>query len=509
MAGSGRSARLSVDVVANTRQAQDEIQGFSGKVAGAFAGVTAAATSFAIDKVVQGATAAAGQLVDAVGNAAELNAALATTQQIYGAATDQVTAWAREAAKSLGLSQTQALKTARTFSVYGKQIGLTGDGLAQFSRDITQTAADLGAFNDIPTAEAVEMIGSAFRGERDPIERLGIVLNDATVKAAYFAATGEKVTGVLTPQQNIIGTLAALNQQAADATGQYARESEGLAGQSQQLSATWENMSASLGQLLLPAVTAVAGWLNDSLLPALQDLGEWWNTSPVAAKIRDLADAIADKFQKAADDISTWWNEPDGGKETFDSFVQGMESLAPRVKSVYDNLVLLKAQVDQLFSSFGGLGGFLKTEFEQTLLRIQLITYFVVSSFQAAIIGIRLVVFEIQLIVAAVQWLWDKVQQLPSKLSEAAGWLAPLIPIVSSGLGRSAPAGAGTIAGRGLFGGTGRSGPAVVVNYHVPVTVPMGVHAGDVGGAIVAALEGWSSRNGPLPPAVAGALRGV
>ena len=51
------------------------------------------------------------------------------------------------------------------------------------SADIVQLAADVGSFNNAPTADVVAAIGSAFRGESEPIRQFGVMLDVASVKA--------------------------------------------------------------------------------------------------------------------------------------------------------------------------------------------------------------------------------------------------------------------------------------------------------------------------------------
>src|SRR5690606_6310929 len=61
-----------------------------------------------------------------------------------------------------------------------------------------------------------------------------------------------------------------LNEQTADAQGQFARESGTAAGQQQRLAAQVENLKVSLGQKLLPIFTKVMQFITGTVVPWLQ-----------------------------------------------------------------------------------------------------------------------------------------------------------------------------------------------------------------------------------------------
>ena len=312
-----RPATLRVDILADSKQATAELDGFSSKVAGFAAGVSAAVANFAINKVVEGATYAANFVTDGIENAASLSAALATLNTNYGDSAALVAKWAETAATSLGVSELKAIQATNRFATYARVLGLSGYESALFSTQLLKTASDLAAFSDLPVEQAINAIGSAFRGERDPLEAFNVLLNDSEVKAAYFRKTGEEVNGTLTTQQNIIGTLQAITEKAAPALDAFGKESDQLGNKQQVLNAKLEDLKTTIGEKLLPVTTQFFGWLTDeglpriekfaraladnigpaieavvgfireTLIPAFQDLGEWIdkNVVPILEKL--------------------------------------------------------------------------------------------------------------------------------------------------------------------------------------------------------------------------------
>ena len=101
----------------------------------------------------------------------------------FSGADGQVQKFARNAATALGQSQQGALDAAATFGVFGKSAGLAGRDNAKFSTELTTLAADMASFSNTTPEQAVEALGSALRGESEPIRQYGVLLDDATLKA--------------------------------------------------------------------------------------------------------------------------------------------------------------------------------------------------------------------------------------------------------------------------------------------------------------------------------------
>jgi hypothetical protein len=482
-------AKLRVTVDADTRAASAELKGFSAKATGAIAGIASAGATVAIDAAVAAASKAATFLVDATTKAGDLSAALSTTAQVFGDATGRVTEWSKQAAQGLGLSQLEALNAARAFSVYGEAIGLTGDPLAAFTEELSVLAADLGAFANLPTEQAIEALGSAFRKERDPLEKFGIMLTDAEVKAGYLAATGEEVTGTLTTQQNIIGTLAAVQEQAATATGSFAREQDELGNQSQRNAAELENLQTKIGSYLLPVVQELAKWVGETLLPTLEEWGDYL-VNELWPAIQDLANIIGEKLSPFVDMLREAW-----------------EKLSPELQKAWDRLSELKKELQPVIDLVGKLAGGLFLGLLASVIMSVVAGFTLFSYILKALVAVwdtvgkpmvEQAVDAFETMRDAVGWVVDKIGRLIELLRTAkdlaGGFLGGVIDKIP-GLGRTAL--------ELTTGGLGRSSsPAAYTyapTYNVSTTVPLGVHAGDVGAAIVAAIRDWEARNGPAP----------
>ena len=122
------------------------------------------------------------------------------------------------------------------------------------------------------TKDAVDALSAALKGERDPIEKYGISLTQNAIDAEAAALGYKKVNGQLTTQATQAATLSLIQKQSADSTGKFARETDTLAHKQQVLSAKWEDAKAKLGNMLLPIVTKVTGFIADHIVPLIGKL---------------------------------------------------------------------------------------------------------------------------------------------------------------------------------------------------------------------------------------------
>lgn len=226
--------------------------------------------------VVPGLIAAAGSvllftkgLMPAIQAASDLEENTTKISVIFGEASRAVTDFAKTAAREIGQSQNQVLAAAGTFGTFGKAAGLAGDQLATFTNDFITLSADLASFNNTTPDEAINAIGAALRGEAEPLRRFGVLLNDATLKAAAFELGIFDGSGALTAQQKILAAQKVIYEQTGDAQGDFGRTSDGLANQQRILSAQFENVKTKIGELLIPVFKKLVKFLNDEVLPAI------------------------------------------------------------------------------------------------------------------------------------------------------------------------------------------------------------------------------------------------
>lgn len=244
-----RSATLSIRVLVDAAQGARELNRLgdsASSIGDKFAKVAAAGAAFAgVTAFIKGAVDAASRLQQSTGG----------VEAVFKDSAGAVKDWAKESAQALGLSQSAYQDMATLIGSQLKNAGTSMDQLAPSTKRLIEQGADLAAMYGGTTAEAVQAMSSALKGERDPIEKYGISLNEAAVQAKILEMGLDTSTNAAKQNAKAMATLALIQDQGTDAWGAAAREADSYAAVQQRMSAVWENTMASVGSALLPILS--------------------------------------------------------------------------------------------------------------------------------------------------------------------------------------------------------------------------------------------------------------
>jgi len=229
------------------------------------------------------------QMESAIGAASDLQQSAGAVKAIFGSASNTINDFGRTSAQSVGLSTAAFSQSAATLGAFLQNLGLTNDAAASTSISLVQVGADLAAAFGGKTSDAVAAIGSALRGERDPIERYGISVKQAAVDARVLASGLDTSTQAALTNAQAQATLSLIQEQAGKTAGQFGRESDTLAGQQQRFTAELENARAELGTALLPAMTELVK-IGRDLIPVIE--GVALGVGLVAEAAKDAAEPV-------------------------------------------------------------------------------------------------------------------------------------------------------------------------------------------------------------------------
>lgn len=224
----------------------------------------------------------------AVSAAADLEQSTGAIEAVFKSGADQMKAFADTAATSVGLTKNEYQELGTLLGAQLKNGGTSLDELAGKTNDLIGVAADLSAQFGGSTSDAVAALSSALKGERDPIERYGVSLKQASIDAKAAELGFQKVGGSFDNEAQQAATLALIMEQTADAHGAFAREGDTLAHQIQVLKAHLGDFAAKAGTLVLPMVTALASAAIEHLVPALESLSTWAKDVAIPA-LQDFA----------------------------------------------------------------------------------------------------------------------------------------------------------------------------------------------------------------------------
>jgi hypothetical protein len=342
MAGQSRTLKLSIladvdKLKQSLNVGSKDVDGFAGKIgdfskkaALAFAAVAAAAGAMAI-KIG----------VDAVKAASDLGETISKVNVLFGKSAKDIEKFADGAAASLGQTKQQALDAAATFATFGKSAGLSGENLSKFSIDFVKLSSDLASFNNTSPEQAINAIGSALRGEAEPLRAYGVLLDDASLRqAALELGIISTTKNALTPQQKVLAAQALIYKQTSAAQGDFERTSDGLANKTRILTAQLENAKTTIGQALLPVVLQLANFFSEKVIPIVQQVADAFGKksggmdgtlTSLADGIKGFVQPIFEGFRSAFDKIKKTVIE---NKDEFQAFFDVIKAAAPIIGNV-------------------------------------------------------------------------------------------------------------------------------------------------------------------------------
>lgn len=260
-----KSAIMSLRVIADTKQAQGGLKR-AGSAVGSFLKVAGgAALAYAGFKLLEYGK-------NSVKMAGDLEQSVGAIDTVFKGNSGQMHEWSKSAQTTVGLTKNEFNELGTLIGTQLKNGGTAMDQLAPKTNNLIGLGADLSSMFGGTSKEAIEALSSALKGERDPIERYGVSLNQAKIDAEAAALGFKKVGGSLSNEANQAATLSLIMKQTADAHGNFAKESNTMQGQMARADATWKNIQTTIGQLFLPAITAVMSFINTSVLPGLQSM---------------------------------------------------------------------------------------------------------------------------------------------------------------------------------------------------------------------------------------------
>lgn len=264
---------------------------------GGFAAIaTAAAGAVAVGAFVKGAIGAAGDLEQSTG----------AIDAVFKKSAGQMHTWAKGASNAVGLTENEFNELGTLIGSQLKNGGTAMDQLAPKTNQLIGLGADLSSMFGGTTAEAIEAVSSALKGERDPIEKYGVSLNQAAIDAKAAELGFKKVGGALSAEANQAATVALIMDQTKDAQGNFAKESSTFQGQLQRLTAAWGDVSAQVGTIFLPVLTSVLSFINTNVMPGIKGFIETVSSGKgVFGEISGAFTAMGAAFRDGGSDITS------------------------------------------------------------------------------------------------------------------------------------------------------------------------------------------------------------
>ena len=209
----------------------------------------------------------------AIGGARDLERNLAGLETVFGATTEQMVEFSKNAT-GMGLSLSEAAKASTFIGSVLKQSGFSIAETADLTEDLVTLGADLALTYGYDVQEALLGMTALFRGEYDPIEKFGVAMKQSEIDAEKLARGMGHLTGAAERFADQQIRVEFLMERAADAMGQVERQQASLAVQQNRLNATFNTMRDIVGMELTPVMAELAGAVADMLtriMPRVQE----------------------------------------------------------------------------------------------------------------------------------------------------------------------------------------------------------------------------------------------
>jgi phage-related protein len=198
------------------------------------------------------------KVVDAASN---LNESINAVNVVFGKSAGRIHAFAKVADKEAGLSMRQLNELVTPLGASFTNLGDSQDVAAKKSIALAKRAADMASVFNVDVSEALEAIQAGLRGEADPLERFGVGLSDAAVKAKAMKMGLAETEKGLTAQDKAQARYALILSQTNKLQGDFKNTSGEAANAARINAASQENLNAKIGKGLLPIMKLYEGLL--------------------------------------------------------------------------------------------------------------------------------------------------------------------------------------------------------------------------------------------------------
>lgn len=349
MAGDVRVVLKSVWDNKGIRQGVDALKDIGKEVAVVSGAIGAAMTASTI-AVAQFAT-------KAVNAASAFSAEFEGVNQVFREGAAEVQAFADTAAKTVGVSSTEALRAAKGFGVFASTAGLAGTEASDFAIDLVKAAGDMASFNDVPVEEALAAIKSGLQGQGEPLSKFGILMNDATLREEALRQGIIKTTKeALTPQQKVLAANGLILEQLGVQQGDFVAYQDTFGNKLKTITATFQDMQTAIGMDLLPASEELLVAFSDNLLPVFEDMAE-----SVGPALATMIEGLTQIIEEAGDPTTVLGQAVAGVQEAFELLTGVLSASERDVKGATDSLSTLADILDFVITTLASLIAFFKT----------------------------------------------------------------------------------------------------------------------------------------------------
>ena len=215
----------------------------------------------------------------------------ALVSESFGTMTSDAKDWAAELSDSLGLNRYESERMSAVLFTMTENMGLTTEAAFDLSTGAVELAADMASFYNLSHEEVLDKIRAGLTGEAEPLKRLGILVNENTIKQVAYNAGITERGKVLTETQKVEARWLAITKQTTKAQGDLARTMDSPTNKLRRMKSELIEAATAVSQALLPALSGAVDLLS-SFGGAVAAASRWLaDSKPTLAAIATLIGA--------------------------------------------------------------------------------------------------------------------------------------------------------------------------------------------------------------------------
>jgi len=195
--------------------------------------------------------------------ASDLEETVSKFNVVFGDQKKAAEKWAADLVDGYAMSTREAKQYLSSVQDLLVPMGMQAQSAAILSNEIVKLSADLGSFNNLPTAQVMLDIQSALVGNFETMKKYGVILNETVVKQEALNMGLWDGKGAVEASVKAQVAYELMLKSSKAALGDMERTSGSYANQTKKLHANIEDLSVILGNELLPLATDTVKMFND------------------------------------------------------------------------------------------------------------------------------------------------------------------------------------------------------------------------------------------------------
>lgn len=169
----------------------------------------------------------------------------------------QAREFSKEVERAMGINAFSVRKNIGVIQAMAKGMGFADEAAFSLAQSIELLKNDLSSFFNLKTEEAFQKLQAGIVGEIEPLRRLGILVDEQTVRQKLLDRGLIKSGQDLSQMQKVLGRYLAILDQTTDAQGDMVRTLFSTANQQRILNERWEKAKKLIGDDLKPLYAGV------------------------------------------------------------------------------------------------------------------------------------------------------------------------------------------------------------------------------------------------------------